>query len=324
MNASRQQTRTRVTRWRATSWIAACVGGLWLCASTQVSAASDDPFAYDLRLALAPLAFQAGVSQSWFGSALRAEYAPMHLFDVALDGRVAWFNATQADEGYSYQVRAGLAFHLAQSVQEQLLYGTVYPADTAAIGTGTPADQDLSLPVSERMRSGTLSPQDVDKTLRGLMRTTHSLRIGAAYARLIERGRPDLELRTRNQLPMLHLGYAYATHWNLAPDVSGRREIGYRRFYGDILLTTASITHAEPDQASDGTRVTFQALGARIGMQGALGGHSASAPSLGLAYDAEIGLYPGRGGLEGFLFVALGLALDFATGSASALSGSDR
>ena len=57
----------------------------------------------------------------------------------------------------------------------------------------------------------------------------------------------------------------------------------------------------------------FNAFGLRVGMQGALEGFFQRAAGVGFAYDLELGMYPGRGGLEGYLFVALGVALDAAT-----------
>jgi hypothetical protein len=277
------------------------------------AAESYDPFAYNLRIALEPFAFQAGVSQSAFGSAARAEYGLSRRLDVALDGRVAWFNATESDNIHAYQLRGTVTFHVLQSVAEQELYGVVHPADTAAIGAGTAMDHPMDVPINEVMRSGSPNPYDPDPSLRGAMRTTHSLRLGAAYAQLLQRARPDVELRTRNRLPMAHLGYSFATYWNLAPSISGKHEVGYRRFYGDLLLTLPDLVDAQPDRTRDGARVTTQLLGLRMGMQGSLAGFFASAPGVGFAYDLELGLYPGRGGLEGFLFVALGISLDAAT-----------
>ena len=298
------------TTW--TRWLA-LVGALSAGASARADVQADDPYAYDLRFAVEPLAFQAGVSQSWFGSALRVEYAPARIFDLALDGRVAWLNANQVADVRAYQLRAGFSFHIAQSVREQELYGTVYPADTAAITGGTAADHPLDLPISEVMRTGSPAPYDRDLTLRGAMRNAHSLRLGTAYAQLVERTRPDVSGVTRNRLPVLHAGYAYATYWNLPASVTGRRELGYRRFYADVLLTTLSMTHAQPDRTGDGTRLEFQPLGIRMGMQGAMQGWVQKLPALGFAYDLELGLYPGRGGLEGYLFLALGAAIDVAT-----------
>lgn len=292
-----------------------------LCACIALvpgSAAADDsevydPFAYDLRVAVQPFAFQAGVSQSFFGSAARIEYGVLRVLDVALDGRLAWFNATERDSAYSYQLRGTLSFHIGQSVSEQELYGVVHPADTAAIGAGTATDHALDLPVSEIMRSGSPTPYDPDPSVRGAMRNTHSLRLGAAYAQLVQRARPDVDARARNRLPMLHVGYAWATYWNLAPKVSGKRELGYRRFYGDLLLTLPQMIDVSPERTRDGTRINTNPIGVRVGMQGALEGFLREFAGFGFAYDLELGMYPGRGGLEGYLFVALGVALDAAT-----------
>lgn len=303
-------------RLKLSACITLCLCALGLCAPG--SAAADDsetydPFAYDLRVALEPFAFQAGVSQSFFGSAARIEYGLLRRLDVAVDGRLAWFNASQKDELYSYQLRGTLTFHIAQSVSEQELYGVVRPADTAAIGAGTASDHPLDIPISEVMRSGSPTPYDPDPSVRGAMRNTHSLRLGAAYAQILERARPDVDARARNRLPMLHLGYAWATYWNLAPNVSGKRELGYRRFYGDLLLTASQLIDVSPERTRDGTRINSNLFGVRVGMQGALEGFFQQAAGLGFAYDLELGLYPGRGGLEGYLFVALGIALDAAT-----------
>lgn len=279
-----------------------------------VAAESYDPHAYDLRIALQPFAFQAGVSQSFFGAAARVEYALLRVLDIAADGRVGYLNARSADDTTAYQLRGTLSFHLAQSVREQELYGVVHPADTAVIGAaGVGSDRSPEVPISEVMRTGSGVPHDPDPSLRGAMRNTHSLRLGAAYAQLQQRARPEVTLRTRNRLPMVHLGYAFATYWNLAPSVSGKREVGFRRFYGDVLMTASPWVDAEPNRTRDGTRLNFQPFGVRVGMQGTLAGLLPRAAGVGFAYDLELGLYPGRGGLEGFLFVALGVALDAAT-----------
>ena len=268
----------------------------------------------DLRFALSPLAFQAAVSQSWFGSAARVEYAPLSFAEIALDGRVAWLNANQGSQLHGYAVRAGLTFHLVQSVAPKALYGTVYAADTAAVGGGgIGSDQDMQVPSSERMRTGFAVPHDVDPTLEADMRTAHSLRVGAAYVQLLERGRPDTTTITRNQLPVAHIGYSHTTYWNIPRRVTGRHEQGFRRYYGDLLLTLPSAVSARPDRTPDGSRVSTQPLGLRLGMQGTLGGLLTSAPFLGFAYDLELGMYPGRGGVEGYLFLALGIALEAAT-----------
>ncbi|MET0386279.1 MAG: hypothetical protein ABW321_09995 [Polyangiales bacterium] len=275
-----------------------------------------DPFAYDLRVALQPLAFQAAVSQSWFGSAARIEYSPLRFLDVSLDGRVAWLNASQgALLPHSYLARFGLAFHIVQSVRQKQLYGTVYPSDTAAISpNGIGVAQDLmEMPSSNRLRTGLENPYDRDPNLTATMRDVHSLRVGAAYTKILQRARPESDRRALNELPFAYVGYSFGTHWNLVADVTGKREVGYRRFYGDVLLTTSDLNDAEPRVRSNGERIDFRPLGARAGMQGALEGLLQDFPSFGVSYDMEIGLYPGRGGFEGYLFFALGVAIDAAT-----------
>ena len=300
--------------------LGSCLGAISVARAhehTSETPRAGDPSAYNLRFVLSPLAFQAAMSQSWFGSALRIEYAPFRFMDVAIDGRMAWFNANQTQAlGHSYTGRIGLAFHLAQSVTDQPLYGTVYPADTPALSApGIGTDHDLyCVGASERLRTGMPTPYDRDVTLAAAMRSTHSLRVGAAYTTVLERARPDPELHARNSLPMLHIGYSFTTQWNLAASVTGRPELGYRRFYGDLLLTTADWTDAKPERTRAGQRVQFHPVGARVGIQGAMEGLTRMLPSLGFGYDLEIGVYPGRGGLEGFLFLALGAALDAATG----------
>lgn len=284
------------------------------CVNTvRADAKPGDPFAYNLRLALSPLAFQAAVSQSWFGSAVRVEYGPWRFLDIALDGRVAWLNATKNSAlAHSYSVRGTLELHFAQSVDQQQLYGTVYPADTPAItGSSVGTDQDLPVSSSQRLQIGMGVPHDRDITLVAAMRNVHSLRIGAAYTNVLERARPVTAELAANRFVTVHAGYSYATHWNLTSDVTGKREVGYRRYYGDVLLTSAAWLDA-PERSSLGDRISFQPLGARIGMQGAMEGLMQSAPAVGLAYDLELGAYPGRGGLEGYLFLALGVAIDVA------------
>lgn len=265
----------------------------------------------DLRVALSPVAFQAAITQSWFGSALRVEYAPVRLVELSADGRVAWLNANHGNGLHGYTLRAGLSIHLAQSVQQRPLYGTVYAADTAAVGgAGIGSDQDLQVPASERLRTGMSAPRDIDPTLQAEMRSTHSLRLGAAYTQLLERARSDVDAVTRNRLPVAHLGYAYTTYWNIPERVTGRRELGFRRYYGDLLLTLPSLGSAAPERTPDGARIAARPVGGRLGMQGTLGGLFAGAPAVGFAYDLELGVYPGRSGLEGYLFLALGIALE--------------
>lgn len=277
----------------------------------RADARPGDPFAYNLRLALQPLAFQGGLTQRWFGSSARIEYGPVRWFDLLLDGRFSWFSANENINTLNYLARAGLAFHVSQTVREQALVGTVYPADVPAITTSVGSDQDMrGLPVGEKLASGSKGPRDRDVTLSAAMRSMHSLRVAVAHTRITERAHPDPDAWTRNRLWMLQLGYSYGTHWNLVTAVTGKREVGYRRFYADLFVTTSGLTKADPDRTPAGGRLNFVPVGGRVGMQGALEGLIEGAPSLGLAYDLELALTPGRGGWEGYLFLAMGLAFD--------------
>jgi hypothetical protein len=299
--------------------LGAAIGCALLLAGARARADGEegDPFAYNLRFALSPLAFSAAVTQSWFGSALRVEYEPVNSFELQLAGHVAWLNANHASAlAHAYGGKFILAIHFSQSVREQPLYGTVYPADTPAVTGQLGTDHDLEdVPVNEKLRTALPMPRDRDTTLVASMRDVHSVRVGAAFTKVLQRARPDLDTVTQNELPYLNLGYSFATHWNLSTDVTGKREVGYRRFYGDLLLTAAGLVHADPARTARGGRVDTQPFGARIGMQGAMEGLLRKLPAVGVAYDLELGLYPGKGGLEGYLFLALGIALDVATAS---------
>jgi hypothetical protein len=292
----------------------------WLLAAAvpvRADARPGDPLAYDLRMSLSPVAFQAAVSQSWFGSAARIEYGVSSRLDIGLRGRIAWWSAIGEKGTRSYSLQLGFVYHFDQELEDETLAGTVYPGDTPALqGPGSSGtDQDLmDIPVSERMRGGDIAPKDYDRTAVAAMRKLQSIRFGIGYVQVVERLLPEGARGARNQLPLLHAGYGWGTHWNLPADVTGQREVGYRRFYIDALLTLESLTTSTPERTSTGAKADFFPLGLRIGMEGTLaGGLIAAAPGVGLGYDLEMGAYPGRGGLEGYLLLALGVALDFAT-----------
>jgi hypothetical protein len=293
------------------------VCGLWLgSAGARADADPDDPLAYDLRISLAPVAFQAAVSQSWFGSAARIEYGVSSRLDVGVRGRFSWWSAASDEDTRSYNVALQFAYHFDQEVEDQSLTGTVYPGDTPALrGPGaTGTDQDLmDIPVSERMRGGSISPYDYDRTLVAAMRKVQSIRFGVGYLQVMERALPEGARSARNRLPLLHAGYGWGTHWNLPTGVTGKREVGFRRFYLDATLTLPSLTETTPARTSGGAPLDFFPVGLRIGMEGTLAGLFSAAPGVGLGYDLELGAFPGRGGLEGYLLIALGVALDAAT-----------
>jgi hypothetical protein len=298
-----------------------------LCRAASVQADAvggvegQDPFAYDLRIALSPLAFQTAVSQTWLGSAIRVEYAPLRQLDIMLDGRAAWHATVRSDAlPHSYTARVGLAWHFAQSVRGRPLYGTVYATDTASTTGTLGTDHDVpGVTSSERLRTALPPPKDrqADRHLMGLVRASHSLRLGIGRSRTLQRTRLEEEKAdpeyTTNESTILHFGYSYTINWNLPASLTGKRELGYRRLYADALVTTDAWTKVELTDGSPGNRVDLRPLGARLGMQGSLEGLLKALPSLGVAYDLEIGMYPGRSGYEAYLFVALGVAFDIAT-----------
>lgn len=294
------------------------VVGAWLIAegAVRADARPGDPMAYDLRMSLSPVAFQAAVSQSWFGSAARIEYGVTPRLDVGVRGKIAWWSGLGERETRSYGLTLGFAYHFDQVLEDETLAGTVYPGDMPALrGAGAAGtDTDLmDIPVSERMRGGEISPRDYDRTAVAAMRRVHSVRFGVGYVQVVERLLPETGRSGRNRMPLLHAGYGWGTHWNLPADVTGRREVGFRRIYIDALLALPSLTETTPDRTSTGVRADFFPVGARIGLEGTLGGLVSAAPGVGLGYDLELGAYPGRGGLEGYLLLGLGVAVDVAT-----------
>jgi hypothetical protein len=295
----------------------------WVClfvglAATHVAhadARQGEGGAYDLRIAVVPVAFQAAVSQGWFGSAARVEYEVMRRLDLAVRGRLAWWAATGEHSTHSYAAEFALALHVSDELEQETLAGTVYPEDTPAIqGIQPGTDKDLmDIPLNQRMGSGRMTVGDYDPTLMAAMRKVQCLRLGGGFLQVVERALPEANRSTRNRLPYVYAGYSFATHWNLPASTTGKREVGWRRFYFDALVTTDPLTKAEPDQTSTGTKLSFLPVGARMGIEGTLAALWDDAPGLGLSYQLELGAYPGKGGLEGYLFVGLGLALDAIT-----------
>jgi hypothetical protein len=115
------------------------------------------------------------------------------------------------------------------------------------------------------------------------------------------------------KLPLLHLGYGWGTHWNLPASVTGQPEVGHRRFFVDALGTLPGLVKQRPLFSGPYNRKDVFPLGARIGMEGSIDGLLRSMPGAGFAYSLELGALPAPYGVEGYLFVGLGLALDFAT-----------
>jgi hypothetical protein len=295
----------------------------------------DDPYRYDLRVGLFPLAFVAGISQSSFGSGLRGEIDVSRRLVLQLSGRVPWLEVAGEKERAGFGLRAGLIVHLSDEVEVDELSNTVVAQDAASpgqrrIGTDRDADRKVGVATSDKLGSPRMSQPD-RREGRAPVRHVQSLRLGYDLTRAIERARPpipssdprfdlmpppdDDARHELNTFHALYLGYGFGSHWNISPATAGEREVGWRRFYIDVLLTIEPLVAHEPVAGAD--RIDgpsdFMPAGVRIGMEGALGALLRGAPGVGLGYNLELGALPGYSGLEGYLLVGLGLALDFST-----------
>lgn len=296
----------------------ACVFMLAHAAAAHAEDRPGDPLAYDLRIGLYPVAFQAGASQSYFGSAMRAEYRIVRRLDAGAFLRVPLWNVTGEGAHHGYALGFNLAIHFSESLDEEALLGTVYPADPPAIsGPGSRgADTDLDTPLSTRLGGPPMGGGDHADDGVALMYSVHSLRVGFSYVRTIEPARDadPTAIYLDSSLPLAHLGYGWGTHWNLPASVTGKRELGYRRFYLDALATLPSLVKERPlFSVPDTGHPGIFPLGARVGMEGSIDALLQKAPGVGFAYSIELGALPARNTVEGYLFVGLGIALDFAT-----------
>jgi hypothetical protein len=302
--------------------------GLAGALATHQSAAAqranpDDPYRYDLRVGLFPLAFSAGISQSSFGSALRTEIDASRRLVLQVSGRLPWLEVAGETEPAGFGVRAGLIVHLRDEVELSEMAGIVSPEDAPLpnqrkIGTDQDADSEVRVSASDRLGSPRMVPTD-RREGRAPVRHTQSLRLGYDLTRAIERARPTAANgETRHELNTLHalyLGYGFGAQWNLSPATAGEREVGWRRFYIDALLTLEPLVDHDPVSMADVVPEpsSFMPVGLRIGMEGALAALLRSGPGVGFGYNLELGALPGYSGLEGYLLVSLGLALDLST-----------
>lgn len=296
-----------------------------LCGGVASAAAQarvpNDPYAYDLRIGAFPVAFQAGISQSHFGSAARAEFDVARHVGVQLAGQVPWLNVAGQKDPHAWALRAGIVLHLEDEEQLEPLSGTVYPEDTPVVGgPGPGTDEQFEVPASQRLGGPRMTlPGNDEREGKAPMRSVHSIRAGYDLVRAVERGRPDNEDgSTRyylNTLHALYAGYGWGSHWNLNPTAGGgERRVGWRRFYVDALLTLPALDDTKRVSASTPPgEPDFFPVGLRIGMEGAIGALLHGAPGVGFGYSLEIGALPGKSGFEGYLLVGLGLELDFAT-----------
>lgn len=284
-----------------------------------------NPRAYDLRAALFPVAFRAGVVQNHFGSALRVEYDLLPRMTLGAYGRAAWLPFGRFDQ-FAMDAGAVFHFHLVDELVVRPLVGSVYPRGNHSpppLGTGhlTGGDDMLGLPISERMGGPPLTLPEKDTSRYTSVRVTHSLRAGYQYTRFAQRrelaedapnaeGSGDSFLATQQH--GFGLGYAHGTHWNLLTD--GERDVGFRRFYGDVLLAPQRFAKARVVEGADERAdPSVTNLGIRLGMEGTWAGFWPAMAGLGLAYTLEIGGWYGDEYLEGFLFFALGAAFDYPT-----------
>jgi hypothetical protein len=277
----------------------------------------DNPHAYDLRIAAFPVAFQAAISQSHFGSAVRGEVDLSRRFVLGLAGRLPWLALAGETEPQGFTLRAGFAWNFSDEVLVERLAGSVYPQDPPSVAER--AGLKFEGPVHQKLGSPPFLPPESDRGRRVATRNAHALRLGYDFVRTVERGRPNVvEGETRyfeNTLHVLSAGYGWSTHWNLSVATAGKREIGWRRFSVDVLLTADPLAKATPVHADPSTPESepdFLPVGARLAMEGCVGALLRRAPGVGFGYSLELGALPGSSGLEGYLFVGLGVELDFA------------
>ena len=195
----------------------------------------DNPYVYGLRIALFPAIFQGGVSQSHFGSALRAELDLSRRFVFAVAGRLPWVAVGGDLEPLGYSVRAGFAFNFVDEIQSEKLFGTVHPADTPALGERSGVEFK-GASVSDKLGSPPFEPPDRDLEVSAPIRNVQAIRLGYDLVRGIEQGRPDLPDYV-STMHAFYAGYAYSLHWNLSPATAGEREVGWRRYYFDLIVT---------------------------------------------------------------------------------------
>jgi hypothetical protein len=295
-----------------------CAGFLLLAspASAQGIQTSGDPYAHGLRLLAFPVTFTTGVSQSSFGSGLRAELDLGRVLMLQAGGGASWVTVGGEDILVPYDLRLGVSIALYDRVSVQSLEGTVYATDAAAVGgqrRGT--DSDLEVPVSQKLGGPPPPLRDLGEYERAAVREVHALRVGYDHRRWVH-GRG--ELRSDARVHALTLGYGWGSHWNLMPHEAGERSLGYRRFYVDLMFAPPfayeAIDAAPPDPELPPRTISDSAFGGiRLGMEGAFAALLRSAEALGFGYSIELGALAANGRAEGYLLIGLGLALEIDT-----------
>lgn len=283
---------------------------------TAQSKPAGDPYAHGLRILLFPVSFTTGISQSSFGSALRTELDLGRFAMLQAGGSVGWAPVVGEQDIVPYNLRLGASFALSDRMEVQSLQGTVQSTDAAAVGgqrRGT--DSDLDVPVSQKLGGPPPPVRERGEYERVTVRTVHALRLGYDLQRSLQR---VADIHADNRVHALSLGYAWSTHWNLFPHEAGERTLGYRRFYIDALATLPSTYDASnlppPADPVDDDGAEFL-VGVRLGMEGAFAALLRSAEALGFGYSLELGALPGRSGVEGYLLIGLGVALEVDTSS---------
>lgn len=292
-----------------------------------------DPFRHDLRLSLYPVHIMGARTQSHVGSSMRVESDLMPRLALAAWGRVGWQTIDGVSGVRPYGAGVGLRYFFIDGVVRKMASGTVYPADTPipanADGLGTAIGNDRDVPVNQKLGGPRMGPPEVDEDAIVPLRSVHALRLGYDLVVGPQVGSddtsPGLHPEFNNRLHMLHAGWGWGDHWNLPASATGQRELGFRRLYLDLLValpgvSTATDLGTAPDfedigdtpATSSDYDASFMPLGVRLGIGGAVDAFFDGWEGFGLSYLVEAGALPGYSGLEGYLFVAVGIELDAA------------
>lgn len=286
-----------------------------------------DPYAHRVRVGLFPAYFVGGVTQSHFGSGARVGVDLIRGLSLSARGRVRWPVTAGEPHGKAFLGGVTVHIHVFDRETMQRAGGTIYPEDvtpgTAANPATVASGGDLQVPVNQRLGGPALTLPEADRHAIVPVRTVHTIRVGYDYAYAVQTARvaipstPDedggnAQLAVENRLHMLRVGYGFGDHWNLAPQATGRRELGYRHFFVDVLLSLPATTewHALEAVPGGAGEPEFMPVGLRLGMDGALDALFDRWVGGGLAYHLEVGALPGYSGLEGYLLIALGLEID--------------
>jgi len=283
-----------------------------------------DPYRHDLRIGLFPAHVMGAWTQTHVGSSARAELDVMPRLALAAWGRLGWARIGGQDGATAFGAGGGLRYFFIDSTVTRSASGTIYPLDPGippdADAMHTATGDDLDVPVAQRMGGPQMVPHEVDYQAVVPMRAVHALRLGYDFAGGPQAGRdedlPDESPAIDNRLHMLHLGWGMGSHWNLPAAATGQRELGFKRGYVDVLVTLPALAEQRAiETPPDGFDASFMPVGVRLGLEGAMDAVIDAWQGLGLAYKIEGGALPGYSGFEAYVYVALGVELDAATGS---------